>query len=131
MPTNNLILFIIRRGKKLLLIKQDTKEALWSLPGGRIVLKYGFTHAGYLYLRPYFRDLRILRVNYLRRPVEDIKYADAYRRVILIGCEMRSTVRKEMRSKVWFTEPESLLHHIVVPGTIELLHVPEILRHLM
>lgn len=131
MPKNNLILFIIRRGKKLLLIKQDTKRALWSLPGGRIVLKYGFTHAGYLHLRPYFRDLHILGVKYLRRPVEDIKYADTYRRVILIECEIHGTIKKAMRDRVWFTEPESLLHHIVVPGTIELLDMPEIVRHLI
>lgn len=130
MPTNNLILFIIRRGKKILLVKQDTKGTLWSLPGGRIVLKYGFTHAGYLYLRPYFRNLRILRVEYLRKPIEDIKYADVYRRVILIKCEMRGTIKKEKRRQVWFTEPESLLHHIVMSGTIELLQLPEMLHHL-
>jgi len=130
MSSNNLILFVVRRGKKLLLVKQTDKETLWSLPGGRIVLKYGFTHAGYLFLRPYFRDLHILRVRYLRRPIESIRYADTHRRVILIECEIRGTIKKERRSRVWFTEPDQLLHHIVVSGTIELLQLPDIARHL-
>jgi hypothetical protein len=126
MPSNNLTLFIINRGKRVLLVKQTSKNALWTLPGGHIVLKDGFTRAAYQCLRPYFRDLTVMKVKYLRTPVEDISFSDAHWRLIPIGCDIRGTIKKKMRQHIWFVKSEDLVNHVVVPGTIELLSLPEI-----
>jgi len=126
MPTNNLILFIVNRGEKVLLVKQAGKGALWALPGGRASLKEGFTRAAYLYLRHYFRDLFILKIRYLHSPIDDVVSIGGRKRVILIGCSIRGTIKKTMKEKIWFVKIEDLVSHVVVPGTLELLSLPEI-----
>jgi hypothetical protein len=131
MPTNNLILLIIHRGEKILLTKQAGKKALWTLPGGHIVLRSGFTHAAYLYLRPYFRDLFILRVRYLHSPIDGVVSVGGRKRVILIGCDLRGTVKKEVKDRVWFVKIGDIVNHVVVPGTIELLSLARISNRLI
>ncbi|PJE74417.1 MAG: hypothetical protein COV01_00040 [Candidatus Taylorbacteria bacterium CG10_big_fil_rev_8_21_14_0_10_41_48] len=130
MPSNNLILFIVNRGKKVLLIKQAGRKALWTLPGGRSPPRDGFTHAAYQYLRPYFRDLTVIRVKYIRAPVKNIAFSDEYRRLILMGCDIRGTIKKKMRYHVWFTDLKNIMHHIAIPGTVEILSLPEVQNRL-
>lgn len=126
MPNNNLTLFIVSRGERVLLIKQTGKNALWALPGDRASLKYGFTCAAYLCLRPYFRDLVILKVKYLCSPVDNVMSTKGRRRIIPIGCDVRGTIRKVVRERIWFVKTKDIVTHVVVPGTIELLSLPEI-----
>ena len=130
MPSNNLILFIVSRVKKVLLIKQAGKKALWTLPSIRSPLKDGFTYAAYQCLQPYFRDLTVIRIKYIRAPVKDITFSDEHRRLILMGCDIRGTIKKKMRYHVWFTDLKNIMHHIAIPGTVEILSLPEVQNRL-
>ena len=134
MPNNNLVFFIVNRREEVLLVKhigKENKESLWKLPGGRISLKYGFMHAAKKYLRPYFRDLTIRKVTYIRSPIENMVVGNERRRVIPINCYINGTIKRQKRGLIWFTKVENILNHVVVSGTLEVLSLPEIKSRLV